>query len=76
MKTKLHQSGIPSAVAAALGTVQHVDDNKRIAHGVILHTGKITPRLSLLTALNAAALKWHRHWDAQVTNRTLAFAGS
>ncbi|MDO8664571.1 MAG: hypothetical protein Q7K44_03460 [Candidatus Liptonbacteria bacterium] len=66
------------AIARATADWQrrHVDDNARIAEGVVLSTGTIKPRLTLLDALNAKAKAWHEHWDTQIANRNLAFAGA
>ncbi len=53
---------------------QHVADNARIAEGVVLTTGTIKPRLSLLDAVNAKAKAWHERWDAKLAERALAGA--
>ena len=71
------KSGLDAIVCAtAAWHRHHADDNARIAEGVTLNTGTIKPRLSLLVALNAKAKAWHEHWDAQTTNRNLAFTGT
>ena len=47
---------------------QHDADNARITAGVVLATGTIKPRLSLLDAVNAKANAWHKHWDATIAD--------
>ena len=53
---------------------RHAADNARTAEGVILHTGTIRPRFSLLHALNAKS-KWYNEQRAvQLAEHALARA--
>ena len=67
------KSGFDSVMrATANWQRRHIDDNARIAEGVILATGTIKPRLDLFVAISAKAKAWHEHWDAQLAEHALA----